>query len=70
MGSGVRRSLAVATLTVAATCLLAPVASAEPATPSLTTGSAGLTIGQIDDIIRILIPGHCSVAGSLGCVNP
>lgn len=68
------RTLVVSSFVALAMLSAAPSASAAPSDPTPPTpptfGSSGLTIEQVDDIIRIFLPGHCTVMGSVGCSTP
>lgn len=65
------RTLVVSSFVALAMLSAAPSASAAPSHPMPSTfGSSGLTIEQVDDIIRIFLPGHCTVMGSVGCSTP
>ncbi|OZE42036.1 MULTISPECIES: hypothetical protein [unclassified Rhodococcus (in: high G+C Gram-positive bacteria)] len=65
------RTLVVSSFVALAMLSAAPSASAAPSDPTPPTfGSSGLTVEQVDDIIRIFLPGHCTVMGSVGCSTP
>ncbi|QII04005.1 hypothetical protein BH93_00240 [Rhodococcoides fascians A25f] len=65
------RTLVVSSFVALAMLSAAPSASAAPSDPTPPTfGSSGIPIEQVDDIIRIFLPGHCTVMGSVGCSTP
>ncbi|MGF0310557.1 hypothetical protein [Rhodococcus sp. IEGM1428] len=65
------RTLVVSSFVALAMLSAAPFASAAPSDPTPPTfGSSGIPIEQVDDIIRIFLPGHCTVMGSVGCSTP
>lgn len=65
------RTLVVSSFVAVAMLGAVPSASAAPTDPVPPTfGSSGLTVAQVDDIIRLFLPGHCTIMGSVGCVSP
>ena len=71
MNSNRVRTLVVSSFVALAMLGAAPSVSAAPSDPVPPTfGSSGLTVEQVDNIIRLFLPGHCTIMGSVGCVSP